>query len=930
MSDRHIIYSYLTFAFSKNPLRKRRSSPAQVSIIVAVFLSIAACGAFAIEPTLAELQAENARLREQNDALHSANPVHEAAINNSNVVSNVAGIETVVVSGLREAPIQDFKEVAQSISVISGEELNEFKISSIDSILPRLGGVKQSHRTGVQTSSFLLRGVGWTAGTGPLDPSVGVTVDGVSYGLSGLATAIPFFDLESVNATRGTQGTHGGKNYSVGQINIATKKPEFTPDSYASLGYGQYKNISASATATGPLIDDLLAYRISFLKEESDGPWQNVYDPRIGYGALDQTYGRAQLLLTPIENLSARLSLDFSRREEVPDNGFYYNRTPPAFYDSLDAKGQPIPVNASTSSLTRVNRRWFQQEAAYNYDDFVSDKFNRIGERLNFNDVYGGSLVVDWKLGNTEISSITAYRVYDFQSGTATPTTPFDIGRNPGSGRTWYQQISQEFNLVTHFTDSLTLQYGAYADGLRFPERWTSANFGSDAGAWYATQAQYTRLDATASGQLLLRNSADRLIVSSNTNPVKDNAAVFTNLEWKATDALTINTGLRLSREKRESYGDRVILNEGYGTELNPAFINDVWLGGFYNTALGELQSPDFTNDTTQLALADSVAKKYFGAASYGQLTAAQKRQVADAKAVRTSRLGGLSKRAWSEPFEKTLPSGEVSASYKLNEDHTVFAAWKHGEKAGITQILGATVAGGTSFKSNEEKSNSYEIGLKSELLDNSLALSITGFQQDITDYIQDILVYDEALTIANNNGDLAYTQGLGSVPKVQTKGIELDIAYTGIRGLDVRFSGAYIDAKYKDFKYLAKPPELGGTNIAYYDATGKALPGSAKLTGNLYVGYTLPVLQEKAFHVGANYNYTSRFNASTTLSRFSEVDAYGLLDLSIGIGRNDGTADLSLIVSSALDTDTGYATWDTYVVGIPRQIKLQLSGKFN
>ena len=42
-----------------------------------------------------------------------------------------------------------------------------------------------------------------------------------------------------------------------------------------------------------------------------------------------------------------------------------------------------------------------------------------------------------------------------------------------------------------------------------------------------------------------------------------------------------------------------------------------------------------------------------------------------------------------------------------------------------------------------------------------------------------------------------------------------------------------------------------------------------AKLTGNLYVGYTLPVLQEKAFHVGANYNYTSRFNASTTLNAF-------------------------------------------------------------
>jgi iron complex outermembrane recepter protein len=59
--------------------------------------------------------------------------------------------------------------------------------------------------------------------------------------------------------------------------------------------------------------------------------------------------------------------------------------------------------------------------------------------------------------------------------------------------------------------------------------------------------------------------------------------------------------------------------------------VNNVKLGGFASDASGNLTA---ANSAAQLALADFTAQKYFGAASYSALTAAQRLQVATAKGI--------------------------------------------------------------------------------------------------------------------------------------------------------------------------------------------------------------------------------------------------------------------------------------------------------
>lgn len=259
-------------------------------------------------------------------------------------------------------------------------------------------------------------------------------------------------------------------------------------------------------------------------------------------------------------------------------------------------------------------------------------------------------------------------------------------------------------------------------------------------------------------------------------------------------------------------------------------------------------------------------------------------------------------------------------------------ATYKHGEKPGISQIVGATALGGKSVKAETERTDAYEIGVRSFLLDRKLQISATGFLQNIRDYIQPGFVYDPVQTALNNNGQLAYLSALGNVPHVRTKGIELDVAVLAIPYTTLRFSGAYTDARYVDFKFAANPAELGGANPngAYYDASGKTLAGAPKWSGNLFADFSYPVSPSTIVHANLNYNFQSAYYSDTGLSRYARTEFFGVTDLSVGVGLDGGRYDAALVVKNLFDVDTGVPlTWNSNKPGIPRWVGVQLRGTF-
>jgi len=897
-----------------------------------------------------QLKMEVARLRQAlgiGDAAEAPAAQSAAAVSSRAADSAPAPTPTSTIGGsqvgdarLLDAVIvqsEQIKEVPSSISAVTGEELEKFHVNNFRDIVNRLGNVRTSWQN-PNTASIFIRGVGWAAGAGVLDPSVGVTVDGVSHGISSISALSNYLDIEAVEVTRGPAGTDGGKASNVGRVSIRTRKPSFAPEARVTLTLGQLNTAIATAAAGGAIIDDTLAYRLTVNRETADGPYKNRNDTHYTWRNTDRTNVRAQFLFTPDDRLEATFALDITPEgREICENCFWFNSKTPETYDWIDpVTGQPGRVNYAEDVFGRLQRRWFAQKPDYTLDDYYAPRVNTIGEYPNTYETRGGTGNVVYRLSDaTRLTSITGYRDYEFSQG-AGSHTGFEWLRAPRGTQTKYEQLSQELRIDSALGDSLDLQAGLHYFRGKFPYYSQTERYGADGGAYYATAAQYALLDpivpaqpegVDASGRLLLLNSVHGLITQRLERYQNESSAAFANLSWAATDAVSLNAGLRVGRETRETSASNYILSDGYAAELNPAAVNNVTLNGFNSNAQGALLTG---NTPQQLALADLVAQKYFGVATYGALSDLQRRQVGAAKAIRAARIGGLYLPAEAEEYAETLYNANLGVSYRANDALTLYASYKYGEKPGISQIVGATPQfGGKSVPAGTETTHAYELGFKSLLLDDTLSVAGTLFLQDIDDYIQNTFVYDEVQTQLNNNGQPAYLAALGNVPEVRTKGLELDVAYFGIPYTTLRFSGAYTDARYESFPRAPVPAELGGLNPGgpYYDASGKTLPGAPRASGNLFADFSYPVWSDWVFHTNLNYNFQSSYYADTRLSRYAWTDSFGVTDFSIGLGRQDGRFDISLVAKNVFDQDTGIPlTWNSYKPGIPRWLGVTVS----
>ncbi|WP_176256841.1 TonB-dependent receptor [Derxia lacustris] len=916
----------------------------------------------AADKTPAELEAENRKyqaeiaelrqaLEESRKALGQRAPAAEPAANAQAEPANAAGaagsanggaLEAVTVRGKR-SPLAALKDVPRSISVVAGEELEKQQVNNFRDILRRIGNVKWGgSSTNPTTTALSLRGVGYlgTGGALSFDASVNTTVDDVPYILSNMAVFNSYYDIETVDVARGPQGTSGGYSASLGKITFTTKKPSFVPEAEASVTIGQRNTLIAKAAIGGPVVDDVLAWRGTIYREQSNGPVENqYYNARNGggnevtYGNIDRTFGKLQFLLVPNADFNARLSVDItpnSKEYGISSNGGVFPRGVPEYYDSIGADGKRIRVNPDLQDSGRLTRRWFTQDPGWSYDGNYLRESNRAEHYPIANDTRGASVTLNWLLGDHKLTSISGWRDYhfDFGSPNFSNPTPFDIQRGPSSGLGYFRQKTQEFRLTSPKGGLYDYQLGFfYADVFKSSGgEGRGSKYGSDAGAYYANAQQYQRLDLDGAGRYLMANSLNRLGANSYSEKKDTTAALYGSVNWHLSEELNVNTGLRLAAERRRNdVNYNAIYDQGFAPELNPVQISNVALGGFATTAAGALAS---TNNATQLALADYTAKKYFGAASYSALTTAQKQQVADAKAIRAAQLSGIYGQSVAQPFSKTLYGANISPSYKFSPTDTGYFSWQHGEKAGIAQIVGTTVNGGSSVPVRPEKNDSFELGWRSQLLDNALSVNGTVFFQTIHDYISNLYFYDEARTRANNFDQIYYTTGVGNVPKVRSKGIELDIAYGG-RNDNLRLSGAFNDARYVDFKFAAKPLELGGTSVPYYDVSGRRLAGVGPFSFNLFGEHWWTVFDNKRLFASANYNYTSSYLTDPSLSRFSRVDGYGLTDLGVGIGSFDRKFEVSLLVKNAFNVDYGYQpVWNLYIPGTPRWVGLTVSGK--
>jgi outer membrane receptor protein involved in Fe transport len=821
--------------------------------------------------------------------------------------------EVRVVGSANTAPnLERIKDLPQSISIVSGEDLDRFQARDIKDLVQYVGNVAWSAGNS-RTSAISIRGVGKQAQTDAMDPSVGVVVDEVPYAYNPLAT-FGFFDVETIQVTRGPQGTTFGKNASVGVIKVTTKRPSLDEsDTQWQVTLGQNSRVTGSLATGGPLIDGRLAWRAALNLDKGDGDYANLYDTDHSFMNRDKTEGRLQLLWSPRENFQARFIADINPRGQEFYNGWSFHLPTPTRY----ANGDP---NTALDTEQRLARRWFAQAVDdFSYQrDYLGNTINMDNQRPLVTRSSGTSAQFDWDIGKIALTAVTAWRDYEFRAGNDEGTT-FDVTKN-GGGFATNTQTSQEIRISSTVGDLIDYQAGLYF--LDQSTNYVSGgdDHGADAGAWFANAARYNRLDANPAGRYLLMNSLWRLQPRVGQEIDNSTSAIFGNADWHLGDRFTLTTGVRLTSEDRRNASWKRLVSEGYAPELDPAQVNGVQLAGFDSNAAGVLSA---NNTPEQLAIADLTANKYFAVPTYGALTAAQRQLIADAKATRAGRIGVLWSGTQYGTFEDTQPTYVVSPSFKFTDNITGYVALQYGEKAGI-----ALITNGLPTPARPEKTKSSELGVKSSLLDGELVFNASVFVTDIEDYQQQVLIFDEYTTNLNNDGQFYYTAQTGNAEQVRAQGLEIDSVYYGVPNLAIRLSAAYNDGYYEEFTRAPQPVENTWPGApSYRDATGETLPGASKVSASLGFDYTFPSSGDKSWRLSVNTAYASKYKSDVALSEYSWIAGHSTTDIAVGLDWRN--YNISFLVKNALDDRTPLsATWNSLVPAIPRWAGVTIGGQ--
>lgn len=443
----------------------------------------------------------------------------------------------IVVTARRRA--ETVQQVPIAMSVIGGTTLADtgaYNVNRLTQLQPTL----QFYSTNPRNSAANIRGLGAPFGltNDGIEQGVGIYVDGVYYSRIASAT-FDFTDTERIEILRGPQGTLYGKNTTAGAINITTRKPSFTPEARVELTTGNYDFIQAKASASGPLVGDTLAARISASVTSRRGTIRNT--ALGGYAnAQDNQSVRGQLLWKPAANLDITLYGDYG-------------------HQNPDCCAQ-IYVRTGTTQRP-LARQYAALAAAFGYRPPSTDAFDRLTDLdtpLRARQELGGvSLVGNLDLGAATLTSVSAWRFWNWDPSNdrdfiGLPITT--VSANPSQQRQW----SQELRIASNGKRAVD-----YVAGLFYFHQ-TIDTQGLQVQGPAASRFLLNPTGANASNPAVLNGLTSRNTIGfSNTS-----AAVFGKLTWHLTDALSIAPGVRVNYDKKS--GDYVsVVTTGTGALLN-------------------------------------------------------------------------------------------------------------------------------------------------------------------------------------------------------------------------------------------------------------------------------------------------------------------------------------------------------------------------
>lgn len=568
------------------------------------------------------------------------------------------------IESLSKEQAEAFQSKPQAVTVITQRQIEALQITNLAEA-QRLEPSLQFRFGNVRNLTFNVRGFGAAASnaTDGIWGGVPIYIDGVYQPRPGQAVFdIP--DLIGIEVSKGPQSTSGGQDSTGGVVRIQTALPSFVPQVNASVQYGNYRWIQVKASVTGPIAEsDWAAFRVAVFGQDRDG-YILSYNGGTRYNDWHDKGVRGQVLLQPTQDLRARLVVDYSHVNQACCigllNGVAVTR----------ANGMPVG-NSFFQRIARTDPNYFPPS----FDALGTYKFDGFGYQQTAQESYGASAVIDYNWNGYTLSSISAYRGWDFHPNNG--ATPFGLWispNTPAGSQVVSRSVQQEFKIITPpgqpvegVAGLFYLYEQLYNHGL--------TTLGPLAGPYYGPPAN------NAISPLINNVALNFLGRRAYDNPRANTIAPYGQAVWHATPELDVTAGLRYSYVPKESLFRQYMYGGGDLSLLPPG-------------------------------------------------------QRARALAARIGQMGA--DRQYYATTQQGFVSALASASYKFTPDVIGYVTYARGGRAGgPNTTTNLPLAAPTTVRA--ETLDDYEVGVKSTWFDGRFLANVAAFVMYNQNYITNV-----------------------------------------------------------------------------------------------------------------------------------------------------------------------------------------------
>ena len=729
------------------------------------------------------------------------------------------GIKEIIVTAQKRA--ENVQDVPIAISAFAGDALQERNVADVSQLATLSPNVSLDSNVPFSGSTAVLaasiRGIGSNDFAFNIDPGVGIYIDGV-YLARSVGANQDLLDIERIEVLKGPQGTLFGRNTIGGAVSLVTADPDDTFSGRGDFTIGRFNLMHARGTVNVPLSESLFA-SASFAVKSRDGYGKRIAFPspntvnQTPFTAFPATGFEAPRREGDEENRTFRSKLKF-------DNGGALRVTVGGDYQRNKSTAPNTLV--ATISGTNPNFGDLYNLCITSDDAALTAASGATG--LNLNNLCGSfgtqfpSVRRDLVTPVTQVFGLAGRNadanpnndllLWGDQFITGDPDLSYANGNNFSELTNWGLTMTADLELsstldlksITAYREGHWLS-GLDADGSpinilhtsfdqdqwQFSQEFQLAGTAFDDTLNYVFGAYYFKEKGTLLDVVTFAEGMNQ--VDGPNWLQTENYAAFGQVDWRPIELVGITIGGRVTHEKK--------LFEGGQQELNGLFYK---LAGCSDT-LGNV-TPDAP------------------IAGPGSPSCREALGFPDSANPLRIHPEGINRQTFNDFSPK------VGVQIYPADDIMLYGSWSRGYKTGgwTTRF---TTPQTTVANFDPEEASTFEIGVKSTLLDRRLQVNAAAFTTEYTDI--------------QLNFQVGTSPTIDNVGDARIRGFELEVVAAPIDILTINASVGYLDAFYTRLD-PAVAVASGPNSFQAGAVVGGPLPKSPEWKFNLSPRLEVPV----------------------------------------------------------------------------------------